>query len=366
MVNSHWGDVVEDNAFGTHEFMDLCELLGADPYVSGNVGSGIGGGDVRVGRVPDPGGRLADGGAAAGERARRAVAGAVLGSGQRGVGLRRQPARRAVRRRWPGSTPPTPQPWRQPRCTGSRPARTTPTTLDRDADALARRPGADPAAPAGPFQAVSLHYYTMAGPWADKGDATGFSTDEWYATMARARRMDELLTRPLHGHGPLRPAPQGRPGRGRVGHLVERGEGHQPRVPVPAEHAARRPGRLRALRRVPPPCRAGGDGEHRPDRQRAAGHDPHRPRHRRAGAHPDVPRVRDEHRPPRRRRARRAPARRRDPRRRRRPSCRWSRRPRRSRATPPWSRCPTSTPRRTAPSSWTCAAATSSGTPRGC
>ena len=49
-----------------------------------------------------------------------------------------------------------------------------------------------------------------------------------------------------------------------------------------------------------------------------------------------------------------------------RPSCRWSRRPRRSRATPPWSRCPTSTPRRTAPSSWTCAAATSSGTPRGC
>ena len=40
MVNSHWGDVVEDNAFGTHEFMDLCELLGADPYVSANIGSG--------------------------------------------------------------------------------------------------------------------------------------------------------------------------------------------------------------------------------------------------------------------------------------------------------------------------------------
>ncbi|WP_342762307.1 alpha-N-arabinofuranosidase [Kineococcus rhizosphaerae] len=40
MVNSHWGDVVEDNAFGTHEFMALCELLGTDPYVSANVGSG--------------------------------------------------------------------------------------------------------------------------------------------------------------------------------------------------------------------------------------------------------------------------------------------------------------------------------------
>lgn len=40
MVNSHWGDVVEDNSFGTHEFMRLCELLGAAPYVNGNLGSG--------------------------------------------------------------------------------------------------------------------------------------------------------------------------------------------------------------------------------------------------------------------------------------------------------------------------------------
>src|SRR5690606_17339369 len=40
MINTHWGDVVENNHFGTHEFMELCELLGADPYVNGNVGSG--------------------------------------------------------------------------------------------------------------------------------------------------------------------------------------------------------------------------------------------------------------------------------------------------------------------------------------
>lgn len=40
MVNTHWGDVVEDNAFGTHEFLALCEALGAEPYVAGNVGSG--------------------------------------------------------------------------------------------------------------------------------------------------------------------------------------------------------------------------------------------------------------------------------------------------------------------------------------
>ncbi len=39
-INTHWGGVVEDNHFGTHEFMDLCEQIGAEPYICGNVGSG--------------------------------------------------------------------------------------------------------------------------------------------------------------------------------------------------------------------------------------------------------------------------------------------------------------------------------------
>jgi alpha-N-arabinofuranosidase len=40
MVNTNWGGVVENNHFGTHEFMDLCELLGCEPFICGNVGSG--------------------------------------------------------------------------------------------------------------------------------------------------------------------------------------------------------------------------------------------------------------------------------------------------------------------------------------
>ncbi len=40
MVNTHWGGVTENNHFGTHEFMDLCEQLGCEPYVCGNLGSG--------------------------------------------------------------------------------------------------------------------------------------------------------------------------------------------------------------------------------------------------------------------------------------------------------------------------------------
>ena len=40
MINTHWGGVTEDNSFGTHEFLDLCEQLGCEPYITGNLGSG--------------------------------------------------------------------------------------------------------------------------------------------------------------------------------------------------------------------------------------------------------------------------------------------------------------------------------------
>jgi len=39
-VNIHWGDVVDSNAFGTHEFARFCRAVGAEPYLCGNVGSG--------------------------------------------------------------------------------------------------------------------------------------------------------------------------------------------------------------------------------------------------------------------------------------------------------------------------------------
>ncbi len=38
--NVFWGGTMEDNSFGTHEFFNLCELLGCEPYLSANVGSG--------------------------------------------------------------------------------------------------------------------------------------------------------------------------------------------------------------------------------------------------------------------------------------------------------------------------------------
>lgn len=40
MINTNWGNVTEDNSFGTHEFLKLCELLGTEPFIVGNLGSG--------------------------------------------------------------------------------------------------------------------------------------------------------------------------------------------------------------------------------------------------------------------------------------------------------------------------------------
>jgi alpha-N-arabinofuranosidase len=39
-LNPNWGGVVEPNTFGTHEFMDFADQIGADAYVSINLGSG--------------------------------------------------------------------------------------------------------------------------------------------------------------------------------------------------------------------------------------------------------------------------------------------------------------------------------------
>jgi len=38
--NVAWGNVRENNAFGTHEFLELCEMIKAEPYLALNMGSG--------------------------------------------------------------------------------------------------------------------------------------------------------------------------------------------------------------------------------------------------------------------------------------------------------------------------------------
>jgi alpha-L-arabinofuranosidase len=195
MVNSHWGDVVEDNSFGTHEFMALCELLGAEPYVSVNVGSG----SVRE----------------AGEWAEYLTRGddSPMAALRRANG-REEPWR--VRFWGLGN-----EPWG---CGGGMRAEAYADlarvfgTYSRDhggnrlyriaaggssdnyhwtqvlMKALGRTLGSTTSGEHGEtFQAISFHHYTVPGPWEHKGSATEFDVEEYYWTMAQAARIDEIL-----------------------------------------------------------------------------------------------------------------------------------------------------------------------------
>ncbi|MGW8370100.1 MAG: alpha-N-arabinofuranosidase, partial [Gammaproteobacteria bacterium] len=39
-LNMSWGGVEETNAFGTHEFFEFLDAVGADAYIAGNLGTG--------------------------------------------------------------------------------------------------------------------------------------------------------------------------------------------------------------------------------------------------------------------------------------------------------------------------------------
>ncbi len=96
-VNIHWGNYTEDNSFGTHEFIELCRLIGAEPYLAANLGSGTPQEMrdwIEYCNYPS-GSTLSD------ERARTAQPGpskSNTGYRQRKLGLRRQHAPRRVLR----------------------------------------------------------------------------------------------------------------------------------------------------------------------------------------------------------------------------------------------------------------------------
>ncbi|GAB3509020.1 alpha-N-arabinofuranosidase [Phytohabitans suffuscus] len=195
IVNSYWGDVVEDNSFGTHEFMALCDMVGAEPYIAVNVGSGSAreagewaeyltrGDDSPMAALRRANGR--DGpwrvrlwglgnepwGCGGGMRPEAyADLARVFGTYSRDHGDNQ------LYRVAAGSTADSYE-WTEAlmkalelRLGGARPERLWPT-----------------------FQAISFHHYTVPGPWENKGSATDFGVDEYYWTMAKAARIEELI-----------------------------------------------------------------------------------------------------------------------------------------------------------------------------
>ncbi|MCD0445111.1 alpha-N-arabinofuranosidase [Glycomyces sp. A-F 0318] len=196
MVNTHWGGVEENNHFGTHEFMALCELLGTEPYISGNVGSGT------VQEMSEWVEYLTREGDSPAVRERKAngreepwkVKYWGLGNETWGCGGNMSAEQYALEaRRYAtycrdygdnklyriaAGASDFSYGWTE--------------TLMKQLSHLGCQRVERPL-----YQAVSVHYYTIAGTWADKGAATVFTDEEYYATMAKAARTDELLT----GHG---------------------------------------------------------------------------------------------------------------------------------------------------------------------
>lgn len=184
MINTHWGGTVENNHFGTHEFFDLCEQLGAAPYVCGNVGSG----------TP--------------QEMMEWIEYMTSGADSPMANLRRQNGRN--------------EPWRLPYfgvgneswgCGGnmrpeyyadeyrryntfvknyglSRIERIACGANSEDynwTEILMERVG-------GRMNGLSLHYYTLPrNDWQKKGGATGFAEAEWHVTLYNALRMDEIV-----------------------------------------------------------------------------------------------------------------------------------------------------------------------------
>jgi alpha-N-arabinofuranosidase len=183
-LNASWGGVLETNAFGTHEFMDLCEMLGADAYVAGNVGSG------------SP------------QEMMEWVEYMTSDSNSTLANLRRQNGRE--------------KPWKVNYfavgnenwgCGGSMRAeyyadlfrryatfikdysnnhvqRFASGGIDNDykwTETLMSQAGQQ-------IQGYSLHFYTLpTSNWEHKGSATQFGEEEWHKTLARTLRMDELI-----------------------------------------------------------------------------------------------------------------------------------------------------------------------------
>ncbi|HVI99497.1 MAG TPA: alpha-L-arabinofuranosidase C-terminal domain-containing protein [Sphingomonas sp.] len=198
-VNSNWGGGIEDNAFGTHEFMNYTEMLGADAYIAGNMGSAPprSMSDWYEYMTSDTRSTLADERRANGRDKPWKVPFFGVGNESWGCGGRMTPAysadltkRYSTFLRPPAGTPlvrvasgPNDDTY------AGVPVKFADTALERT-EVMMRDGGAGDA-----FDAISIHHYAFPGDWTSHGQATGFAEDAWARTLDAARYMDTLLTR---------------------------------------------------------------------------------------------------------------------------------------------------------------------------
>ena len=183
-VNTHWGGVTEPNTVGTHEFMDLVGQIGAEPYISGNVGDGSPREMAEwVEYMTAPAGSLADERAANGHKAPWAVPYFGIGNELWGCGGNMRPEYAADETRRYATFVKAPQ--------GTRIVKIASGANSGDyrwTEVMMQQAK-------GHVDGLSLHYYTIPGNWPPRGDSINFDEDAWAETLSQALRMDELVTR---------------------------------------------------------------------------------------------------------------------------------------------------------------------------
>ena len=181
--NNNWGGTIEDNSFGTHEFLNLCEMLGCEPYISGNVGSGTvkemaqwveymtSDGDTPMARLRRQNGR---------DKAWK-VKYFGIGNEAWGCGGNMTPQYYSDEFR-KFNTYLRDQP-------GNKLYRIASGASDYDYDwttVLMDNIG-------NRMQGISLHYYTCSGWEGSKGSATKFSTDQYYWALGKCLEIEEVI-----------------------------------------------------------------------------------------------------------------------------------------------------------------------------
>lgn len=187
MVNTNWGGITEDNSFGTHEFLELCDLIGCEPYIAANVGSGTveemskwieyvnsnSTSTVVQTRIKN------------GHPAPYKVTFWGIGNESWGCGGNMTPEfysdefkrYASFAKNYPGAP--------------LKKIASGPNSDDYNWTEVMMKN-----IPAWMMWGVSLHYYTVpTGNWGHKGSATSFSESEYFETMQRCLKMDELVTK---------------------------------------------------------------------------------------------------------------------------------------------------------------------------
>lgn len=189
MYNSHWGGVVENNHFGTNEFLNMCEMLGIEPYICLNVGSG----SVQESMewieymTSDNSSPMANLRRANGRDKPWKVKYIAVGNESWGCGGSMRPEFYADNFRRYNTFIKNYQPGAE---NALYRVACGPSDTDYEwTDTLMKVAGKQ-------MDGLSLHYYTIpTGDWKSKGSATNFGREAYFSTLGNTLKMEDIITR---------------------------------------------------------------------------------------------------------------------------------------------------------------------------